>query len=84
LLHDHAGTEEADARHHVGDDLGSAGIAIEVLADVHKSGSAHRHQHMGAQAAAALAVLALGPDQGAEHERRGQADQRVEEVVELE
>ena len=41
-------------------------------------------QHMGAQTAAALAVLALGTDQGAEHKGREQADQRIEEIAESE
>ena len=40
LLHDHAGAEEADAGDDIGDDLGRAGIAVEMHADIDKGGGA--------------------------------------------
>ena len=52
--------------------------------EIDKRGGAHRHQHIGAQPRGALAVLPFGADQRAEHERRGQADQRVDEIGGLE
>src|SRR5260370_2519669 len=41
-------------------------------------------QDIGAQPCGALPVLAFGADQGAENERRRQADQRVEKIGGLE
>ena len=77
MLHDDTGAEKADAGDNVGDNLGRAGIAIEMHADVDEGSCAHGDQHMRAQAAAALAVLALSPNQPPEHEGRDQAHQRV-------
>ena len=51
---------------------------------IDEGGSTNRDQHVGAQARGALPVLPLGADQGAENERRRQADQRVEEISGLE
>ena len=53
-------------------------------ADVDKGRGADRDQHMGAQTAAALTILALGPDQSAEHEGREQADQRIKKIADRE
>ena len=67
LFHNDAGAEETDAGDHVGDDLRGAGVTVETHADVDEGRGADRHQHMGAQAAAALPKLPFRPDQGAEH-----------------
>ena len=72
MLHDDAGAKKADAGDHVGDNLGRAGIAIEMHADVDEGCRAYGHQHMRAQTAAALAVLALSPNQPPKHEGRDQ------------
>jgi hypothetical protein len=54
-----------------------------VIGKIDKGGRADRDEDVGAQARAALPVLALGPYQGAEHERDQQADQRVEKIIKL-
>jgi hypothetical protein len=51
---------------------------------IDEGGGAHRNQHVGAQPRGPLPVLPLRPDQGAKYECRGQADQGVEKVVDLE
>jgi hypothetical protein len=62
LFHDDASAEEADAGDNVGDDLGRSGIAVEMHPDVYERRRANRDQDMSPQSAAALPVLALGPD----------------------
>jgi len=76
--------EKADARHHIGDHAHAAVGAGQMIGEIDEGRCAHRDQHIGAQAGAALPVLPLGADQGAEHEGREQADQCVKEIIELE
>jgi hypothetical protein len=52
--------------------------------EVDKGRRANGDQHIGTQARGALPVLPLRTDQCAEYKRRGQADQRVEKIVNLE
>ena len=53
-------------------------VAVKMHADVDKGGGADRHQHVRAQAAAALPILPLRADQRAEHKGAEQAYERVE------
>jgi len=55
-----------------------------VHGEVDKGRRANGDQHIGAQARVALPVLPLRTDQCAEDKRRSQADQRVDEIVNLE
>ena len=51
---------------------------------IDKGRCADRNQHVGSQPRRAQAILPFGPDQRAEHKRRRQADERIEEIVGLE
>jgi hypothetical protein len=84
LLHDDAGAEEADPRHDVGNHAHRTISTGQVHGEVDEGRRANGDQHVGAQARGALPILPLRTDQGAEHKRRGQADQRVDEIVNLE
>ena len=57
---------------------------VDAVGKIDEGRSPDADQHIGAQAGAALAILPLGADQGAQHEGDEQADQRIEEIVELE
>jgi hypothetical protein len=54
-----------------------------VIAEIDEGRSSNRDQHVGAKTRAALPVLPLDPDQGSEHERDREADQCVQEIMEL-
>ena len=84
LLHDDAGAEETDAGDDIGDHPHRAFGAGQMHREIDEGGRADRDQYIGAQTGGALPVLPLGADQRAEHERREQADQRVDEIGDLE
>ncbi len=83
LAHDDAGAEKADA----GDDIGhhmdhvvvAAVQVIDTLGQTDEQGGPHGDQHVGAKTRGTLAVLALQPDQTAEHKGEQQAGQGVEQ-----
>jgi hypothetical protein len=80
LLEDDASAQKAYAGDNVGDDLGRAGIAIEMHPDIYEGCRADRDKDMGPQPAA-LPVLALRPDKAAEHKRSEETDQRIQEIA---
>jgi hypothetical protein len=49
--------------------------------DIYEGRRANRNKEVGPQPAAALPVLALRPDKGAEHKRSEQTYQRIEEIA---
>ena len=80
-----AGTKKSDTGYDVGDDLSCAGVAVEMHADIDERCRTYCDQHMGPQAAAALPVLSLGADQGAEDRRRRRlTGEEFEEVADCE
>src|SRR5262249_28580562 len=78
------GAEKADAGDDIGDDAHRAIGAGYAVGEIDKGRRANADQHVGAQTGAALAVLPFGADQRAQHEGDEQADERIEEIVELE
>jgi len=80
FLHDHAGAQEADARHDIADHAHRAIARAHAQAQVDKGGRADADQHNGAQSGGALPPLALEADQPAQDKggqkcRRGVAEQ---------
>ena len=57
---------------------------LQMHRKIDEGGRTDGDQHIGAQARGPLPVLPLGANQGAQNERRGQADQGVEEIGDLE
>jgi hypothetical protein len=82
-FHDRARPEKTDAGDDIGDHPHAAVRAGQVVGEIDESGGADRDENIGAQARAALPVLAFGANQRAEHERSKQANEGVEEVEEL-
>ena len=56
----------------------------QVHREIDKGGRTHGDQYIGPQTGGPLPVLPLGADQGAENERRDEADQRIDEIGALE
>ena len=83
-FHDDAGAEEADPRDHIGDHMHRAFGSLQGHRKIDKGRRTDGNQHIGSQARGPLPVLPLRADQGAQHKGRGQADQRVEEIDDLE
>src|SRR5580658_7636873 len=83
FLHDDAGAEKADARHHIGGDLARARLPVEMQAERHERSRADRDKNIGAQARAALAILPLGADRGGEHEGERDMQGKAEKLAEI-
>ena len=79
FAHDDAGTQKADARHHIRHHPHRTLRTKQRGGHVDKNRCAQRHQHIGAQPGGALAVLALHANQAAQHKSRRQADQGVKQ-----
>jgi hypothetical protein len=80
---DDTGAEEPHTGHHISDDLGRPGVAVEVHPDVYERGGSDSHQCVRSQPPL-VAVLPFGPDQGAEDERCQETDERVHEIADTE
>jgi hypothetical protein len=55
-----------------------------MVGEVNEGGGPDRDEDIGPQPRAALPVLALGADQRAKQERNQQADERIDEIEQLE
>ncbi|CAH1654633.1 hypothetical protein CHELA17_20882 [Chelatococcus asaccharovorans] len=84
ILHDDAGTEEADAGHDIGDDARGTIGSRDEKREIDKGCGTHRDENIGAQARAALPVLPLDADQRAEEEGAEQTHKGVEQRGKIE